>query len=233
MGQKANPKSIRLVLNKDWESRWINKNIFAYAILADKIIRDTIYKILGKSGIDRIVIERGAQENKITIHSSKPGTIIGRSGKGIMNIKKNIENNIRKSTDFNLINSKVNIKTINEIKDKLLKNIKINISEIRNYESSAQIIAAEIAVQLEKRIAYRKAVKRTISKVMGNRNILGIKINVAGRLGGVDIARSEKFSEGSIPLSTFKKEIDYAYVPALTTHGVIGVKVWIYKNINK
>lgn len=230
MGQKANPKSIRLVLNKDWDSRWINKNIFAYIILADKIIRDTIYNKLGKTGINKIVIERGAQEIKITIFSSRPGSIIGRSGKGIMDLKKEIERNIEKSTNFNLINSKLDIKNINEIKKKLYTNIKINISEIRNHEMYAQIVAAEIAIQLEKRVMYRKAVKRSMSKVMANKNVLGIKVKVSGRLGGVEIARSEKFLEGSIPLSTFKKDIDYSYVPAMTNSGVVGIKVWIYKN---
>lgn len=228
MGQKVNPKSYRLILDKDWNSRWITKSLYAYTILADSIIRDAINGKLGKVGIDKIVIERNAQETKVIIHTSKPGIIIGRSGKGIQELKKCIERNLMSSTNYSLINSQVPISKINEIKKKLSSNIKLNISEIRNHERSASLVAQDIASQLERRMPYRKVVKRILSKIESNRTILGAKIAVAGRLGGVDIARREKFTYGSIPLATLKSNVDYAYIPAQTTHGVIGVKVWIY-----
>ena len=235
MGQKVNPKSFRLLITKDWDSRWITKNLFPYMLLADKIIRETIYKKFNNVGINRVVIERGTQELKVTIHTSRPGTIIGHSGKGILDLKKEIENNIQTSTDFRLIQPGLDIKKVNDIKKKLISNLKINISEIRDHDSHAQLIAQDIAAQLIKRMPYRKVIKRTISKITGNRRIKGIKISVSGRLGGVDIARTEKFSSGSIPLSSMKSNVDYAYVPALTTHGVVGVKVWLHieETINK
>ena len=230
MGQKANPKSLRIQLTKDWDSRWIAKNNLAYTLLCDEIIRNTIKEKLGNTGIDRVVIERGNQETKIIIHTSRPGVIIGRSGKGISDLKTLIEKNILSSTAFRLVNSRLDIKAVNEIKKNLALKIKINIAEIREPEASARINAADIAMQLEKRMPYRKIIKRLMGKMANSRKIKGIKICVSGRLGGVDIARTEKFSQGSIPLSSLKAQVDYAYVPALTTHGVIGVKVWIYQN---
>ncbi len=230
MGQKANPKSLRLTISKDWDSRWISKNLFAYILLADDIIRKAIATKLPNSGINRVIIERGAQETIINIHTSRPGVVIGRSGKGIVDLKKYIEKQIISSTNFNLINSRVDIKAINEIKKQIITNIKINITEIRDAETYAMINAQDIAAQLEKRMPYRKVIKRLLSKVEHNKKIKGIKICVAGRLGGVDIARTEKFSQGSIPLSSLKSNVDYAYVPAKTTQGVIGVKVWIYQD---
>lgn len=229
MGQKVNPKSFRLQITKDWESRWISKNLFAYNVLADDITRKTIYKKFENIGINRILIERSPQETKITIETSRPGTIIGRNGKGIIDLKNLIEQSVNDSTNFRLINSTVPIQKINDIKKKLTNNIKINISEIRDSETYAKLIGQDIANQLIKRMHYRKVIKKTISKVTSSRQVLGVKISVAGRLGGVDIARSEKFSEGSIPLATIRTNVDYAYVPALTTHGIVGIKVWIYK----
>lgn len=228
MGQKVNPKSFRLIIDKDWNSRWITKSLYAHTILADEIIRNAINEKLGRVGIDKIVIERNAQETKVIIHSSRPGVIIGRSGRGIQDLKKHIEKRFSQSTNFNLINSQVPAQEISEIKKKLSSNIKLNIAEIRIQEKSASLIAQDIANQLEKRMPYRKVIKRTMSKIQGNRSILGVKIKVAGRLGGVDIARSEKFTYGSIPLATLKANINYACVPAKTTHGVIGIKVWIH-----
>lgn len=229
MGQKVNPKSLRLLITKDWESRWITKNLFAYNVLADDITRKAIYKKFENIGINRIVIERSPQETKITIETSRPGTIIGRNGKGIEELKNIIKNAINSSSNFRLINSTVPINTINDIKKKLIHNIKINITEIRDSETYAKLVGQDIANQLIKRMPYRRVVKKTISKVTSSKQVMGVKISVAGRLGGVDIARSEKFSEGSIPLATIKTNVDYAYVPALTTHGIIGIKVWIYK----
>lgn len=229
MGQKANPKSLRLIINKDWDSQWIAKNLFAYMLLSDCIIRRAIAEKLINAGINRVVIERGAQEIKIIIHSSRPGVIIGRSGKGINDLKKYIENSINSSTDFKLINSQIDEKVLADIKKKISSNIKINITEIREPETYAAINASDIAIQLEKRMPYRKVIKRTLSKITNNRKVKGVKVCVSGRLGGVDIARTEKLSVGSIPLASFKLDVDYAYTPAKTANGIIGVKVWIYK----
>lgn len=230
MGQKANPKSLRLTISKDWDSRWISKNLFAYILLADDIIRTAIAEKLHNSGINRVVIERGAQETVINIHTSRPGVVIGRSGKGIVDLKNYIEKQILKSTNFNLINSRLDIQAVNDIKKKIVTNIKINITELRDAETYAMINAQDIAAQLEKRMHYRKVIKRLMGKLEHNRKVKGIKICVSGRLGGVDIARTEKFSHGSIPLSSLKSAVDYAYVPAKTSNGVIGVKVWIYQD---
>lgn len=229
MGQKVNPKSLRIILDKKWDSRWISKNLSAYTLAADNIIRDAIYEKLGRIGIDKIVIERGAQETKITIHTSRPGIIIGRSGRGIEDLKKYIQKKFNQSTSFKLINSQISASNLNQIKKMLFSNIKLNISEIRQQETSASLVAQDIANQLEKRLPYRKVINRTLSKIKSNRSILGAKISVAGRLAGVDIARTEKFSYGSIPLARLRSNVDYAYIPANTTHGMIGVKVWIYQ----
>lgn len=229
MGQKVNPKSLRLLISKDWESKWISKNLFAFNLLADQIIRENVYKKFNNVGINRIIIERSPQENKITIQTSRPGMIIGKNGQGIAELKKIIENKTLSNTNFSLINSKFGIKKINDIKKKLINNIRINIVELRDSNTYAKIIAQDISSQLERRMPYRKVVKKTISKVMTSRIVTGIKIQVSGRLGGVDIARSEKFLEGSIPLGSIKTNVDYAYISSLTTHGIVGVKVWIYK----
>lgn len=231
MGQKVNPKSLRLLLTKDWDSRWISKNNIAYMLAADHIIRNSVLEKIGKNGIARVVIERNSQEVKIIIFTSRPGIIIGRSGKGILELKQYIEKKFENYDNLKLINSRISESKIKDIKKKLISNLKIVIEEIKDPQSSAQLMGLEIAAQLEKRIPYRKAVKKIITKISGSRNIKGVKINVAGRLGGVDIARSERFAYGSIPLSTIKANVDYAYVPALTTHGIIGVKVWINKEI--
>lgn len=228
MGQKVNPKSYRITLNKDWDSRWITKVLYPYMLAADDIIRNTAYKMLGaKASVDKIIVERGQQENKIEILTSRPGIVIGRSGKGIQDLKKAIEHNILTSTVFRLINSNKPEKEIQDIKKKLASNIKITISEIREPELRSNLIAQDIANQLERRMPYRKVIKKTISKVMANRKVKGIKISVSGRLGGVDIARTEKFTEGTIPLSTLKTNISYSYIQAKTIQGTIGVKVWI------
>jgi len=233
MGQKVNPKSLRNLINKDWDSRWINKELFAYILAADHIIRNAIRGKIGRNGIARIIIERNMQETKIIILTSKPGLIIGRSGKGINDLKAHIEKVFYKDDSFKLINSRVEEDKLFEIKKKLMTNIKIAIQEIKDPGLSANLIGQEVANQLEKRIPYRKAVKRTLSRLSENKKIIGVKIKVAGRLDGVDIARNEKFSHGSIPLSTIKANVDYAYTPAQTTHGIIGIKVWIYREEDK
>ncbi|EKD56288.1 MAG: hypothetical protein ACD_58C00239G0011 [uncultured bacterium] len=228
MGQKANPNSVRLVINKDWKSKWFSQRNFTIFFLEDIKLKKALLKKLGKSsGIANINIQRNPQQILITIYSSKPGIIIGRSGQGINDLTHFLEkelNNIKKSFTYNVqkfIEQSQDKKTINS-------KIKIDIVEVRDPELNAELVAQNITLQLEKRIAYRRAVKQAINKVM-QKKAKGVKVHVAGRLGGVEIARSEGFSEGSIPLGTFKANVDYAFVPAHTVYGIIGVKVWIYK----
>jgi len=224
MGQKVNPISFRLSVKKNWRSKWFNDKKYPLLVAQDIIIRKAISKKLGRNaGINLIEIERNPQETTINIHTSKPGIIIGRSGQGVNELKDSIIKEIQKSK-FSLLG-------IHDQKylDFTTK-IKINIIEVRNPETCSALIAQNIASQLEKRIAYRRAIKMAIEKAMQNKEVKGIKVGVAGRLGGVEIARREKFSKGSIPLSTFRSNIDYTQLDAFTTFGTIGIKVWVYKN---
>lgn len=227
MGQKVNPISFRLIEKKDWRSLWFAQKDYPLLLLEDLTLRDAIREKLGKlAGIDRVEIKRDQQEIVIDIQTSKPGIIIGRSGQGIDDLKKFLE---KKLLRFRNLNKNIfpRLKKIKSPRD-LIPRIKINIIEIRVAELSANLMAQNIATQLEKRIAYRRAVKQTMKKIM-EKGAKGIKIAVAGRLGGVEIARKEKFSQGSIPLRKIKADIDYGQIDAFTTYGVIGVKVWIYK----
>lgn len=203
MGQKINPKSLRLIIQKDWQSRWFSNKKYGDQVYEDYIIRKELGKILPKGSIGDIQIERRTGEIEVNIHTSKPGIIIGRSGQGTQDIK----NRLQKLT-----------------KDK----ININIFEIRKAELNANLVAQNIAYQIERRVAYRRAGKQAIERAV-NAGAQGIKVRISGRLGGAEIARSEIVSAGSIPLQTFRADIDYAHVDAMTTYGTIGVKVWIYK----
>ena len=222
MGQKVNPISFRLAVKKNWRSKWFNDKKYPLLVAQDIIIRKAINSKLGRNaGVNLIEIERNPQETIINIYTSKPGIIIGRSGQGINDLKAEIERQIQK-TKFSLLG-------IHDKKIEQIGKIKINIMEVRNPESNATLIAQNIASQLEKRVAYRRAIKMAIDKAMQDRDVKGIKIGVAGRLGGVEIARREKFSQGSIPLSAFRSNIDYVQLDAFTTYGTIGIKVWVYK----
>lgn len=230
MGQKINPISFRLPINKNWSSRWITKRLFPYMLCIDNVIRQSIYEKIGKNnGMEKIEIERASQELKITIYTSQPGLIIGRAGKGIAELKKSVEQKIDNARELKLINSNISKDEFTKIKQKITKNIKINIAEIRNPEIHAALVAENVAFQLEKRMPYRRVIKQAIEKISNNKTVKGVKISVAGRLGGVDIARKEKFSFGSIPLGTLRSIVDYAYrVAQLPYAGTIGIKVWIY-----
>lgn len=207
MGQKVNPYSMRLGINTNWKSQWFApKANFARFLLDDQKIRQTVTKQFTRdAGIGRVEIKRDANQITLIIHTSKPGMIIGRAGAGVEGLKVALAKAVK--TDLK---------------------IKIDIHEIKNGELWANIVASNIASQIERRISYRRASKQAIERTMG-RGALGIRIGIAGRLGGAEIARSEKFSQGTVPLSTFRADIDYAQVDAHTTFGVIGVKVWIYK----
>lgn len=205
MGHKVNPISFRLQVNKNWKSRWFAKADYAQFLHEDLKIRKYIDEKLGaRAGVAKVEIERNANMVTVIIHTSRPGVIIGRGGAGAIELKAGLSK---------LIESR--------IKD-------INIEEIRNAELNAQIMADSVAQQLEKRIAYKRAAKQVLDKMI-KAGAKGAKIMIGGRLNGADISRSQFFAEGKIPLATLRADIDYAQARAKTTYGILGVKVWIYK----
>ena len=204
MGQKVNPHGLRIGIIKDWDTKWYaNKKDFGDQLVEDYKIRKFIKKKLTIAGIARIEIERAANKVKINVSTAKPGIIIGKGGAGIEALRKDLE----KLTG---------------------KNVLVNITEIKVPELNSQLVAENIATQLEKRISFRRAMKQAMSRAMkfGSK---GIKTSVSGRLGGAEIARTEHYHEGTIPLQTLRADIDYGFAEADTTYGKIGVKVWIYK----
>jgi len=204
MGQKVNPHGLRVGIIKDWDSRWFaNKAAFGNALVEDYNIRGHIKKELYQAGVPCIEIERFADKIRILVHCAKPGIVIGRGGEKIDRLKSEIEKKIGKS-------------------------IILNIVEVRSPDLSAQLVAEGIAAQLENRVSYRRAMKQAIGRAM-KLGAKGIKTRVAGRLGGAEIARSESYHEGTIPLQTIRADIDYGIAEAHTTYGRLGVKVWIYK----
>ncbi|MCX7883954.1 MAG: 30S ribosomal protein S3 [Caloramator sp.] len=204
MGQKVNPHGLRVGIIKDWDAKWYAKDRdFADLLIEDNKIREFIKSKLYVAGISRIVIERTANRVKINIHTAKPGIIIGKGGVGVEELKKDVEKITK-------------------------KNVLINIVEVKNPETDAQLVAENIALQLEKRVSFRKAMKQAISRAM-RFGVKGVKTSVAGRLGGAEIARTEHYHEGTIPLQTLRADIDYGFAEAHTTYGKLGVKVWIYK----
>lgn len=202
MGQKSSPKSLRLKINETWSSSWFNDTNYANQLIEDIRIRKEIENKLKGGLISKVLIDRDANQTTVSIYTARPGVLIGRSGSGSDKIKAMIEKIVTRK-------------------------IKLNIIEIKKSEVNASIISQNIAAQLEKRFPFRRALKQAIEKAK-EEGIKGIKIQVSGRLNGADIARSEKASFGSVPLSTLKSEIDYAYNTALTTYGIIGIKVWVY-----
>ncbi len=215
MGHKVNPISFRLGLNKNWQSKWFSPRNFSEYLARDIQIRQALKKRFSKSsGVALVEITRSQDLAKIVIHTSKPGILIGRSGQGINEIKKSLLKNCPR-----LIDSKTG---------KPREKIEIEIMEIKYPDLSAQIVSEQIAYQIEKRIAYKRAIKQAISRVM-EAKAKGVKVAIAGRLGGAEIARREHYGAGSVPLGRLRADIDFAQVDALTTYGIIGVKVWIYK----
>ena len=204
MGQKVNPHGLRVGVIKGWSAKWYaNKKNFADNLIEDNQIRKFVKKELFSAGISKIEIERAAKRVKLNIYTAKPGVIIGKGGSGIELLK-------NKLTQF--------------IEG---KNILINIVEVKSAEADAQLMAENIAAQLEKRISFRRAMKQTMQRAMKH-GIKGVKTACAGRLGGAEIARTEHYHEGTIPLQTLRADIDYGFAEADTTYGKIGVKVWIY-----
>lgn len=206
MGQKINPTGLRVGVIKDWESRWYaGKADFSSTLLADYQVREYLFKTLSSAGVPSIEIERAPKRVRINIHCAKPGMVIGKGGAEIEKIKFTCK------------------KMLGENKD-----VFINIIEIKQPDLNSQLVAEKIAQQLEKRISFRRAVKQAIGGTM-RLGASGIKIQCGGRLGGAEIARSETYKEGTIPLQTIRADIDYGFAEAKTTYGRIGVKVWIYK----
>ncbi|MGI5898490.1 MAG: 30S ribosomal protein S3 [Christensenellales bacterium] len=204
MGQKVNPIGARVGVIKDWSTRWYaNKKDFANFLIEDNQLRKYLKEKLMPAGISRIDIERAASKIRIIIYTAKPGIVIGRGGTGIEQLKADIEKKIGKT-------------------------VSLDINEVRNPDLDAVLVAENVAQQLERRISFRRAMKQSIGRTM-RAGAKGIKMQVAGRLGGAEIARSETYHEGSIPLQTLRADIDYGTAEAHTTYGNIGVKVWIYK----
>ena len=203
MGQKVNPHGLRVGVIKDWDSRWYAESEFADYLAEDYKIRKHLKAKLKNTGVAKIEIERTSDRVKVVIYSAKPGLIIGRGGADIEATKA-------------------------ELAKMTGKKVQVDIKEIKRPDRDAQLVAENIAQQLENRVSYRRAVKKCMASTM-KAGALGIKAACAGRLGGADIARSEFYSEGTIPLQTLRADIDYGFAEADTTYGKVGVKVWIYK----
>lgn len=203
MGQKVNPHGLRVGINKEWDSKWYAEKDFADNLAEDHKIRQFLKKRLYTSGVSRIEIERASDRVRVVIYTAKPGIVIGKGGSEIEKVKKELSRLTKK---------------------KLI----IDIKEVKRPDKDAQLVAENIAQQLESRISFRRAMKSCMSRTMKS-GALGVKTCVAGRLGGADMARREFYSEGTIPLQTLRADIDYGFAEANTTYGKVGVKVWIYK----
>ncbi len=204
MGQKVDPRGFRLGIVRDWDARWFaDKKNFSDLLLEDVKVRDYIKKKLYQAGIARVHIERAANRLRIAIHTAKPGIVIGRGGAEVETLRK-------------------------ELEQMTGRQVNVNIVEVKTPELDAQLVAENVASQLERRMHFRRAMKQVVSRSM-KMGAKGIRISVAGRLGGAEIARTEWYSEGKVPLHTLRADIDYGFAEAKTTYGKIGVKVWIYK----
>ncbi len=203
MGQKVNPIGFRIGIIRDWDARWYAGKNYTELLHEDLAVRDLIQKRLAGAGISRIEIERAANNLRINIHTAKPGMVIGRGGSGVEGLRKFLESVTQKKVHLNII-------------------------EIKVPELDAYLVAQGAASQLEKRVAFRRVMKQSVFRTI-RAGAKGVKINIAGRLGGADMARSESYHEGTVPLQTLRADIDYGFVEAHTTYGRIGIKVWIYK----
>ncbi|MCI5125456.1 MAG: 30S ribosomal protein S3 [Candidatus Electrothrix sp.] len=203
MGQKVNPIGLRLNITRTWDSIWYADKDYAANLYQDQQIRKYLKKKLYHAGIARIVIERTGEKVRVKLHTARPGIVIGKKGSEIENLKRDLE-------------------------QKFGRECMIDIQEVRRPEADAQLVAESIATQLERRIAFRRAMKKAISSAL-RFGVKGIKISCAGRLGGAEMSRTEWFKEGRVPLHTLRADIDYGTAEASTTYGIIGVKVWIFK----
>ncbi len=204
MGHKVNPIGMRLQVNRTWDSRWYaDTKDYGDLLLEDIKIREFIHKECKQAGVSKVIIERPHKKCRVTVHTARPGVIIGKKGADIEGLRRKLA----AMTDSEL---------------------HLNILEVRKPELDAQLVAESIAQQLERRVSFRRAMKRAVQNAM-RMGALGIKVNVAGRLGGAEIARTEWYREGRVPLHTLRADIDYAPYEALTPYGIIGIKVWIFK----
>ena len=204
MGQKVNPHGIRVGVIKDWDSKWYAEADFSDNLVEDYNIRKFVKKKLYSAGISKIEIERASDRVKVFIYTAKPGVVIGKGGADIEKLKA-------------------------EVQKLTTKKLSIDIKEIKRPDGDSQLVAENIALQLENRVSFRRAMKSVMSRAMKTPGVKGIKTSVSGRLGGADMARTEFYSEGTIPLQTLRADIDYGFAEASTTYGKVGVKVWIYK----
>ncbi|MBE6447028.1 MAG: 30S ribosomal protein S3 [Alphaproteobacteria bacterium] len=203
MGQKINPNSFRLGIIRNWSSCWYSKNDYAGLLRQDYNLRKFLNERLGQAGVSKISVERLAKKVVVTIHTARPGVVIGKKGNGIEKLRADL------------------IKVVGN-------DVSLNIVEVRKPDIDAKLVAESIASQIEKRVGFRRAVKRAIQSTL-RAGGLGIRVNCSGRLGGAEIARMEWYREGQVPLQTLRADIDYGFVTANTTYGAIGVKVWIYR----
>jgi small subunit ribosomal protein S3 len=203
MGQKINPIGFRLGINRTWDSRWFADRNYAELLHEDIRIREFLRKKLAAAGVSKIVIERPAKKARVTIHTARPGVVIGRKGQDIEKLRR-------------------------EIAERTTADVHLNIVEIRKPEVDAQLVAENVAQQMERRVSIRRAMKRAVQSAM-RMGAEGIRINCSGRLGGAEIARMQWYREGRVPLHTLRANIDYGEARALTTYGICGVKIWIYK----
>ena len=203
MGQKVNPIGLRLQINRTWDSRWFADRNYADLLIKDLEVKKYIHENLKPAGISQVKIERAAKNVTITIYAGRPGMIIGKKGADIEKLRSTLSKKVGAAVSLNIV-------------------------EIRKPEVDAQLVAEGVCQQLERRISFRRAMKRAVQNAL-RMGSLGIRINVSGRLGGADIARTEWYREGRVPLHTLRADIDYGFAEALTTYGIIGVKVWLYK----
>jgi len=203
VGQKVNPKGLRIGIIRDWESRWFADKNYTELLHEDLKVRKYVKKKLSQAGVPKVEIERAANRVKVSVHAAKPGIVIGRGGAEVENLRK-------------------------ELEAMTGKQVAVNIVEIKKPELDAQLVAENVAQQLVKRVSFRRVMKQTVGRTM-RQGAQGIKISCSGRLAGAEIARTEWYNEGKVPLHTLRADIDYGFAEANTTYGKIGVKVWIYK----
>ncbi|MCE7887646.1 MAG: 30S ribosomal protein S3 [Alphaproteobacteria bacterium PRO2] len=203
MGQKVNPVGLRVGINRTWDSRWYAGRDYAKKLVEDLKLREYVQERLKPAGISKVIIERAAKNTRVTVHTARPGVIIGKKGADIEKLR-------------------------SDLSKRAGGEVSLNILEVRKPELDAQLVAEGVAQQLERRVSFRRAMKRAVQSALrlGGQ---GIRINVSGRLGGADIARMEWYREGRVPLHTLRADLDYGTAEALTTYGIIGVKVWLYK----
>jgi small subunit ribosomal protein S3 len=203
MGQKVNPVGLRVGINRTWDSRWYAGRDYAKKLVEDLKLREYVQERLKPAGISKVIIERAAKNTRVTVHTARPGVIIGKKGADIEKLR-------------------------SDLSKRAGGEVSLNILEVRKPEMDAQLVAEGVAQQLERRVSFRRAMKRAVQSALrlGGQ---GIRINVSGRLGGADIARMEWYREGRVPLHTLRADLDYGTAEALTTYGIIGVKVWLYK----